>query len=70
LRAEAETIFRIVKENHVRFLVLTSSDRALRYEGDVYRRIYQRALDENPSFFVAVFKSESGAIVYRIESGP
>jgi len=59
---------RIVRENNARYLVLTSTDFELEYHPDDYREAYRRLVDQNPDLFALVFKSESGARVYRIGS--
>jgi hypothetical protein len=58
---------RIIRENHAQYLVLTSTDFELEYHPDDYREAYRRLVDGSPEVFALVFKSESGATVYRIE---
>src|SRR5262249_42485608 len=58
----------IMGENHARYLVMTSTDFELEYHPDDYREAYRRLVDRNPGVFDLVFKSESGALVYRIGS--
>ena len=58
---------RIIRENHAQYLVLTSTDFELEYRPDDYREAYRKLIDGNPQAFTFVFKSESGATVYRIE---
>jgi hypothetical protein len=59
---------RIIRENHAQYLVLTSTDFELEYHPDDYREAYRRLVDGNREVFALVFKSESGATVYRIGS--
>jgi len=59
---------RIIRENHARYLVRTSTDFELEYRPDDYREAYRGLVEHNPDVFDLVFKSKSGALVYRIGS--
>ena len=60
-------VVRIIRENNAQYLVLTSTDFELEYRPDDYREAYRRLVNGNPQAFTPVYKSESGAMVYRIE---
>jgi hypothetical protein len=65
---QANTIFEIIRENGARYLISTSSDMEFESKADLYRTTYRSLLRKYPETFVPVFKSETGAVVYRIGS--
>jgi hypothetical protein len=65
---QAKSIFEVIRENDARYLIMTSSDMEMESRADLYRQTYRALLNEHPEIFVPVFKSGSGAVVYRIES--
>ena len=65
---QAKVIFRILKENRARYLVLTWTDLELKDQADIYQNTYKMLPDRYPQIFVPVFRSaDERSTIYRIE---
>jgi len=69
LDQRANIIFTIIAESSAKYLVFTTSDFDLERQADLRRKSFEMLLEQNPEFFVPVFKSGTGdSSIYRIKN--
>ena len=65
---QVKIVFRIIKESHGRYLIVTSSDFDLESQPDLWRKTFKSLLQQQPHIFVPVFKCGDECTIYRIQA--
>ncbi|MEW6130958.1 MAG: hypothetical protein AB1757_28260 [Acidobacteriota bacterium] len=62
-----QALFRIIRENHARYLILSSTDFEFENDGELYRTTYRKLIEQNQETFVRVFQTtDERCEIYKI----